>query len=148
MASDYFNCFFHLYSLLISKVISVCFFSNYTICCNELFPNSTEIQFVFLGNYPKSMRISSSFCSEKHTGTKWQKYSRGKVKIIQLVTWRSIFRGNLLVLSASYQKSMGYNTVLLLQNSFLTSFLPVSQSICSCGIFEDVSVHILLGLCW
>lgn len=69
MAYDYFNCFFHLYSLLISKVISVCLTSNYTICCNELLPNSTEIQFVFFGKYLKSMWISSSFCLEKHTGT-------------------------------------------------------------------------------
>lgn len=46
MAYDYFNFFFHLYSLLISKVISVCFTSNYTICCNELFPNSAEFRLV------------------------------------------------------------------------------------------------------
>lgn len=39
----------HLYSLLISKVISVCFTSNYAICCNELLQDSTEIQFVFFG---------------------------------------------------------------------------------------------------
>lgn len=138
--------FFHLYSLLINKVISVCCTSNYTICCNESFPNSTEIQFVFLGHYPKSMWILSSFCSEKHRGAEWQKYSQGKLKILCLVTWSSILRENLLVFSVSCQKSMGTTGYYNFRVEFLTVFFPVPHSKCSCEISEFVSVHILLSL--
>lgn len=138
--------FFHLYSLLINKVISVCCTSNYTVCCNELFPNSPEIQFVFLGNYPKSMWILSGFCSEKHKGAEWQKYSQGKLKIICLVTWSSILRENLLLFSVSCQKPMGITGYYNFRVQFLISFSPVPQSKCTCGFFEAVSVHILLSL--
>lgn len=137
---------FHLCSLLINKVISVCCTSNYTICCNESFPNSIEIQFVFLGHYPKSMWILSSFCSEQHTGAEWQKYSQGRLKIICLVTWSSILRENLLMFSVSCQKSIGTTGYYNFRVQFLSSFLPVPQSKCTCGIFEIVSVHILLSL--